>query len=75
MTTPHGDSKLINAIECLKRVLHCICFVVLFSIIARHLGHSFTAVYPGGVWNLQIATLGDDPQEVDLAKAKALCNR
>lgn len=25
----------------------------------------FTAVYPGGVWNLAIATLGDDPTDVD----------
>jgi len=28
----------------------------------------FTAIYPGGVWNLQVATLGDDPAEVDPAK-------
>lgn len=36
---------------------------------------SFTAVYPGGLWNIQLATLGDDPQEIDLEKAKALCSR
>lgn len=36
---------------------------------------SFTAVYPGGLWNVQIATLGDDPQEVDQDKASSLCDR
>ncbi|CAM9194595.1 unnamed protein product, partial [Hapterophycus canaliculatus] len=35
----------------------------------------FTAVYPGGLWNIQLATLGDDPQEVNLEKAKDLCAR
>ncbi|CAM9734707.1 unnamed protein product, partial [Choristocarpus tenellus] len=35
----------------------------------------FTAVYPGGLWNLQIATLGDDPSDVDSAKASNLCKR
>lgn len=25
----------------------------------------FTAVYPGGIWNLAVATLGDDPTEPD----------
>ncbi|CAM9981522.1 unnamed protein product [Scytosiphon promiscuus] len=35
----------------------------------------FTAVYPGGLWNVQVATLGDDPQEVNLEKALDLCSR
>ncbi|CAM9186993.1 unnamed protein product [Discosporangium mesarthrocarpum] len=35
----------------------------------------FTAVYPGGLWNLQVATLGDDPSKVDRAKARTLCER
>ncbi|CAM9725613.1 unnamed protein product [Ectocarpus sp. 13 AM-2016] len=34
----------------------------------------FTAIYPGGLWNIQLATLGDDPQDVDLEKANKLCN-
>ena len=36
---------------------------------------TFTTVYPGGLWNLQVATLGDDPQEVDLKKAEDLTKR
>jgi len=32
----------------------------------------FTAVYPGGVWNLHLATLGDDPACVDEARAARL---
>ena len=32
----------------------------------------FTAVYPGGVWNLQIATKGDDPEQVDERRARSL---
>lgn len=32
----------------------------------------FTAVYPGGVWNLAVATLGDDPTEVDGERAARL---
>lgn len=32
----------------------------------------FTAVYPGGVWNLVLATLGDDPEEVNAARADGL---
>jgi len=35
----------------------------------------FTAIYPGGVWNLQLATLGDDPQQVDVAKVNAIKTR
>lgn len=31
-----------------------------------------TAVYPGGLWNLAIATLGDDPTEVDAERANQL---
>lgn len=53
----------------------CVCMVyVLFVVYPERLG-SFTAVYPGGLWNLQIATLGDDPQDVDLEKAGALSSR
>lgn len=54
----------------MKHLMH-----FLVSIDSHRLSDSFTAVYPGGVWNLQIATLGDDPQEVDFAKAEALCIR
>jgi spermidine synthase len=32
----------------------------------------WSAVYPGGVWNLVIATFGDDPAEVDPARAERL---
>eukprot|EP01084_Bolivina_argentea_P303383 523773_1 len=32
----------------------------------------FTAIYPGGLWNLQVATLGDDPSKVDFSRAEAL---
>jgi spermidine synthase len=32
----------------------------------------FTAIYPGGMWNLCLATLGDDPVDVDEDRAKAL---
>jgi spermidine synthase len=32
----------------------------------------FTAIYPGGLWNLQVATLGDDPADVDRQKADSL---
>jgi len=32
----------------------------------------FTSVYPGGIWNLQVATLGDDPAEVDPEKVSAI---
>jgi len=32
----------------------------------------FTAIYPGGFWNLVIATRGDDPLEVDEARANEL---
>ena len=32
----------------------------------------FTAIYPGGVWNLQLATLGDDPALVDPRKVDAI---
>jgi len=32
----------------------------------------WTDVYPGGLWNLVLATQGDDPREVDLARAGAL---
>ena len=32
----------------------------------------FTAVYPGGLWNLAMATLGDAPVDVDTARADAL---
>ena len=32
----------------------------------------FTAVYPGGTWNLVMATLGDDPEDVNEARAKGL---
>ncbi|GAB4560531.1 MAG: hypothetical protein Tsb0020_07310 [Haliangiales bacterium] len=32
----------------------------------------FTAVYPGGIWNLTMATLGDDPEDVDDARADRL---
>lgn len=71
MTIVHGDSKLSH--HCLKRMKHLMHFLV--SIDSHRLSDSFTAVYPGGVWNLQIATLGDDPQEVDFAKAEALCIR
>lgn len=34
----------------------------------------FTAVYPGGIWNLAMATLGDDPRQVDEARAGQLQN-
>lgn len=32
----------------------------------------FTAVYPGGLWNLAMATLGDSPLDVDATRANAL---
>jgi spermidine synthase len=32
----------------------------------------FTAVYPGGIWNLFVATLGDDPEDVNEARADSL---
>lgn len=32
----------------------------------------FTAVYPGGLWNLAMATLGDAPYDVDAARAASL---
>jgi spermidine synthase len=32
----------------------------------------FTAVYPGGVWNLVMATLGDDPAKPNVARADML---
>lgn len=32
----------------------------------------FTAVYPGGLWNLAMATLGDAPEHVDAERADAL---
>lgn len=54
--------------------------VLLIRFASPHLSspplESFTAVYPGGIWNVQIATLeGDDPQDVDIEKAAALCRR
>jgi spermidine synthase len=35
----------------------------------------FTAIYPGGLWNLHLATLGDDPAEVDAAVAAGIRTR
>ncbi len=32
----------------------------------------WSAVYPGGLWNLALATLGDDPAEVDAERVDAL---
>ena len=32
----------------------------------------FTAVYPGGIWNLFVATLGADPEDVNEARADGL---
>lgn len=32
----------------------------------------FTAIYPGGVWNLAVATLGDDPTDVDAERVARL---
>jgi spermidine synthase len=32
----------------------------------------FTATFPGGVWNLAIATLGDDPEKLNRARAEGL---
>lgn len=32
----------------------------------------FTAVYPGGIWNLAVATLGDDPTDVSHERASRL---
>ncbi len=34
--------------------------------------HCWSAVYPGGLWNLVLATLGDDPAEVDRERAEGL---
>lgn len=42
----------------------------VFPVVHAYQCHA--AVYPGGVWNLAVATLGDDPREVDEARARAL---
>ncbi|CAM9403303.1 unnamed protein product [Chrysoparadoxa australica] len=51
------------------RVVHAGLSAV-FPIVKAYSCH--TQIYPGGVWNLHCATLGDDPAEVDEDKAEAL---
>ena len=51
---------------------------VVFQGLKKHLPHvsayeCFTKIYPGGVWNLVLATKsGDDPSEVDASRARKL---
>lgn len=54
--------------EVLRRVLHGLA--AHFPSVLPY--QCFTAIYPGGMWNLVVATLGDNPRDVATTRAEAI---